>query len=264
MKCNRLVFGIAALCAIVGMSGCGGSGSTSPSFPTGTLNFNGAATTADTSTATSTVPATGGTTITTTGGLTAVIPSGVAPAGTTYPAGTQFAIIPIGVGFPGAEPAGSQLSINGVANSGALVGTNGLLTVNVALPVTAAGIDYSITFPNATLSTTKVLTIAQITFSGKFYLLLGPVRVVSPVPTNLSGRLPNNGQNAAGSQVTSLFGNGNNGRATHLKVDYGTGFLLNQAQTIASSKANFANFSFDGQNVPNNGVQLVAFEVGDL
>lgn len=246
------------------MSGCGGSGSAKPSFPTGTLNFSGASTTEDTSTSAATVPATGGTTITTAGGLTAVIPSGVAPAGTTYPAGTEFAIIPMGVGFSGSVPSGSQLTINGVASSGALVGSNGLLVVNVALPVTAEGIQYSITFPDATLSTTKSLTVAEITFTGKFYLLTNPVRIVSPVPTNMTGTLPNNGQNAAGSQVVTSFGSGNDGRSTQLKVDYGTGFLLNQNKTIASSRATFSDFFFDSQNVPNNGVRLVAFNVGNL
>jgi len=265
MKFNSLLLGFASL-AILGGAGCAGSGAVKPSFATGNLNFSGAEQTTDTSTAPATVPATGGTTITTAGGVTAVIPSGSVPGGTTLPAGTIFVIIPAGVGFAGTTPAGGQLVINSVTNSGALVGLNGLLSVNVAIPVTPGpdGTLYSISFPNASLSTSRALTVQNIEFTGKFYILANPLRVVSPVPVGLEGSLPNNGQNAAGSNVLATFASGNNGRSANLFVDYGTGFKLNQTRSVASLQTRFTNLRFDSQNVPQNGVRLVRFIVGDL
>ncbi|AIE86154.1 hypothetical protein OP10G_2786 [Fimbriimonas ginsengisoli Gsoil 348] len=175
-----------------------------------------------------------------------------------------LAIIPINTGFLGAVPAGSQLIVNGTANSGAFVNTNGLLAQSVGLPVTEAGTDYTLEFPDADLNTNRVLTVHHTIFSGKFYLQLNPLRIISPVPVDLVGRIPNNGQNAAGSVVTALFGPGNNGRSARLFIDYGNGFALDKTVTIANNRAVFANIQHDNSNVPVTGVETLAFIIGDL
>ncbi|HEX2998653.1 MAG TPA: hypothetical protein VHR86_00160, partial [Armatimonadota bacterium] len=89
-------------------------------------------------------------------------------------------------------------------------------------------------------------------------------RALSPaiLPTHFEGTIPNNGENAAGSQVTVQFGAGNNGRQCTLRVVYGNGFVLQQTQTVQNSSATFANLSWDSSNVPNDGVELVSFAVG--
>jgi len=277
---KRVFIGLAALAALA-VSGCGGSGNSKlPVLESGTLNFIGAPTGSATSTTSVTVPATGGTTVTLSDGSTAVVPSGSVPGGTTIPAGTKFAIIPKGIGFPGADLANSQMSVNGVAVSGALVGSDGLLDENVALPVSSApgGTHYTVAFLDATLNTSRDLNIANVVFSGTFYVKLtgGTFEIISPVPTSVNGTLPNNGENASGTTVLNTYGDGNSGRTGALHVDYGTGFFINQSRTIANGThvlngstysgllSLYADLVLDAQNVPPAGVKTVEFDVSDL
>lgn len=254
--------GVAAFAAIFVMTGCGGNGTTH--LPSGRANYVGSATVATTTTESATVPATGGATVTTEAG-TAVVPSGVAPAGTTYPSGTPMALIPINTGFRGSVPAGSQVTVNGVADSGGTVQTNGLLGVNLVLPVTEAGTSYTLRYPASTLDTSRVLNVQEMIFKGTFYLRTSPVRVISPVPFDIVGSLPNNGENAFGSFMNVTWGAGNVGRKATLFIDYGNGFSIQQTQTIdANNYAAFKNLFIDPSKVPNTGVKTVSFTVGDL
>jgi len=256
---------IAALAAIVAAVGCAGEGTAH--IPSGTLNFTGAETITGTSTAPATVPATGGTTVTTDAGGSATIPSGAVPAGTTLPAGTVFGIVPSGTGFLGAISPGALVTVNGTANSGGTVNSNGLLGVNLALPVAPgdAGTHYDLSLPAEVLNTSRVLHVGQIIFSGNFYIRLNPVRVVSPVPIDLRGQLPNDGENAFGSFISATWGPGNSGRTATLFIDYGNGFTLHQTQVInARGQAIFRNFVPDSSNIPATGVALVSFTIGNL
>ena len=270
---------ILAATAIVG---CGGSSSVGTS-QTGNVNYSGTTTVSTTSSLSATVPATGGATINTNYG-TAIIPSGATAAGTVIPAGTNLAITPSGFGFNGNFSGGGQVIVNGVNPSGVIVGSNGLTLSNIALPVsngangTPNGTAYTIQLPAGTLNTNapsiktsgfkpQVLTVQSIIFSGKFYVQIinGSADVVSPVPTNLVGSLPNNGQNAAGSSITATFGPGNAGRSATLFIDYGNGFTLSQTKTISSGEtATFSDFAQDTSNVPSTGVNTVSFTIGDL
>jgi len=130
--------------------------------------------------------------------------------------------------------------------------------------VTEAGTPYELSFPRVDANTDRALTIQHTVFSGKIYLRLNPLQIISPLPVDLVGRIPNNGQNAAGSAVTALFGAGNNGRSAHLHISYGNGFVLDKTVTIANNRAVFADLFTDASNVPKSGVDTVAFIVGDL
>ncbi len=270
---------IASLIAVATV-GCGGE-SVEPGPPaSGVVTFSGSATVSGASTTSTNVPASGGSTVATdnagTGG-SAVIPSGAVPAGTTVPAGTNLAIIPSGTGFPGSFSSGSSLTVNGVTDSGIGVSTSGQTTTNMALPVATgpAGTFYTLTFPAGDLQTIpapsiakqpRVLTIQQTVFTGRFYIIIsgGTPKVISPVPGTIAGVIPNNGQNAVGSNVLSTYGPGNNGRKATLTINYGTGFQLKQTRVIANNQARFLDLTFDKQTVPATGVALVQFDVGDL
>jgi len=254
--------------------GCGGSSASVGLPASGNANFNGSTTVSTTSTSAATVPASGGTTISTgdagTGG-TAVIPSGAVSAGTVVPPGTELAVIPAGTGFSGNFSVGSSLSVNGVADSGIGVSGTGLTAVNMALPVAAGGTSYTLTYPGGNLNTfaveakqPRILTIRATSIVGRYYVLTGPLRVISPVPTEITGRIPNNGQNAMFASVVAGFGPGNNGRTATLTIDYGTGFGLNKTETIANSRVAFDDLQKDSQNVPANGIALIRLVVGDL
>lgn len=256
---------IAALAAIVVGVGCAGNGTAH--IPSGSLNFSGAETVAATSTADATVPATGGTTTTTSAG-SAVIPSGSVPPGTVLPAGSPFAILPSGTGFIGSTGSGSQVSVNGVSDSGATIGPSDLLSVNVALPVSAgaAGSLYDLSMPAANLNTSRSLHVGSIVFSGRFYISsLTPLKIISPVPKKLAGVLPNDGENASGSYIKATWGPGNSGRSATLFIDYGNGFTLHQTKTIdGSGNANFTNFVPDASNIPSTGIAVLSFTIGNL
>jgi hypothetical protein len=246
------------------LAGCGGSGGSSAGPASGNLHFSGAETISATLTNSTVIPPTGGVVVATSAG-SAVIPSGSVAGGTNLPDGTALAVIPQGFGFDGSFNLGASLSVNNVTNTGAGIGANGHLSQAVALPVPAgaAGIHHSISFPHGNLDT-RALTVRKFTFSGKFYLRTDPFRVIVPVPTNITGRIPNDGENAVGSDVTATFGAGNNGRSATLSIDYGTGFILSQTKTITNNQARFVSFSGDTQPVPATGVSEVKLEVGDL
>jgi hypothetical protein len=146
---------------------------------------------------------------------------------------------------------------------GAVINAQGVLQVDVAIPLTggAAGTFVALALPLNSVQT-RALDIASVTFEGKVYFIGG--NIISPIPLSISGTIPNNGENAVGGDVTCTFGAGNNGRHANLRVEYGNGFILNQTQTIANLSARFRDMETDAQNVPGNGVSLVAFTIGDL
>ena len=190
-----------------------------------------------------------------------VIPNGAGAA----PAGSNLGVLPLGSQpLTGAFTDNDPVGFNGAANSGVSVNAAGAIKNAVALPVDggAAGTSYTIDLPTGNL-VGKGLTIKKVTFKGAFYVNFGPpVSIVSPIPTNITGSLPNNGQNAAGSAVTCTWGAGNNGRTATLTVVYGNGFVLNKTKTILGGTATFNDFNVDASNVPNGGVNEVKFEIG--
>lgn len=201
----------------------------------------------------------------------AFIPGGfVANANNTTPfliikAGSQpFAAIFNGNGQLGVATA--RALAQALANSnagGAVINSQGVLQTDVAIPLTggAAGTLFALALPINSVQT-RALDIASVTFEGKAYITGG--NIISPVPTSIDGTIPNNGENAQGADVTTTFGTGNNGRTANLRIEYGNGFVLNQTQTITNLSARFRNIQADAQNVPSNGVSLVAFTIGDL
>lgn len=266
MKSNHYLR-IAALAAVAASFGCGGNGTAQ--LPTGVVHFAGNTTIAATNTTPVVVPATGGVQTTTSSG-TAVIPSGSVPPGTPIPANANLAIIPAGTGFIG-TPSANSMTVNGVSDSGATLGGGGTLTVNVALPVDPGltGTLYTLESPAEVLDTSRSLHVQTIRFKGKFYVQTSPFQIISPVPTALRGSLPNDGENAMGSFIDATFGVGNTGRTARLDIDYGNGFTLHQTQTIATEvdglgHAHFHNFVPDSSNVPQSGLALVSFTIGDL
>lgn len=254
---SRKASSIAALAVLLAAVGCGGSGK-SIHLLSGNVNFTGVNTISDTLTEPATVPATGGTTITTSAGAT-VIPSGVAEA--SYPADTPLAILPVGMGFKLNSITSNSLSVNGVSNSGIGLNANGKTSVAVALPVSEAGTPYTLSFSGASLDT-RDLTVGTISFTGKFYFR--NETIVSPIPVSIIGQIPNDGENAGGSTVTTNYGPGNDGRTATLDVVYGNGFELHQTQVISEGKAVFKNLFIDATPVPDSGVQSVSFTIGDL
>jgi hypothetical protein len=246
------------------LSGCGGGGGDSAAPASGTLNFNGSETLAGQLTNDTTVPAAGGVVAATDRGQV-VIPSGSVPGGTNLPASTAVAIIPQGVGFTGEFNLGASLTVNGVSNSGAGIGSNGRTSQAVGLPVPAGleGISHSVSFPSGKLDT-RDLTVQRFVLAGRYYIRTNPFRIISPFPTALSGRIPNNGESATGSDVTALFGPDNDGRSATLSIDYGTGFILSRTKVIANSRARFSDFTDDGHAIPSSGVVEVKLQVGDL
>ena len=164
-------------------------------------------------------------------------------------------------------PTGGSVSIGPnraalTTNTGITVNTAGVLNQRVAVPVDpVAGTAYAIGFPQGNVET-RELTVGGVIFEGRIYFTGG--NFISPIPIELKGFLPKNGENAVSSFMSVRWGPGNNGRSARLRVTYGNGFVLDQTQTIAASKALFANFSTDSSNVPATGVQLVEFLIGDL
>jgi hypothetical protein len=279
MKKELSLFALAALAAVFISVGCGGTSVPKGNNASGLVKYSGTTTTTGNLTSNATVPATGGTTVQTTAdGIPdpATIPSGALPAGSTVSPADTLAIIPLGTGFPGTFSSGLQLSVNGVSDSGIGVSSTGATQQNMALPVSpgAAGTLYTLSYPGGDLKTTPaigqvnpfVLTIHSTVFTGKFYVLIngGRAQVISPVPIDLAGRIPNNGQNAVGSVVKASFGPGNNGRTATLTVDYGTGFALNQTRTITGNAVTFSNLKQDTSNVPTTGIAVLSLKVGDL
>jgi len=254
----------AALAAVVIAVGCGGEGTAH--LPSGVVNFNGSETILGQSTTNVVVPPTGGTEITVTGvSGTTIIPSGVEDS--TVTTDDHLAIIPAGTGFLGVITAGQTITVNGVTASGATVNNNGLLGVNIALPVTPgdAGTFYDLVCPAQALNTSRVLHVGNVEFRGTFYVKFSPLRLISPVPIDLKGSLPNDGENAFGSFMNVWWNPNNAGRQATLFIDYGNGFTLQQTRTIDSTGyAAFRNFVPDPSNVPTTGVQLVRFTVGPL
>lgn len=255
---------LATLGAVIASIGCGGSSSTTTQPATGTLNFSGGDQVQTTPTTTTTVPATGGSTISTAAGGTAVVPSGSVPAGTTVDPSVPVLIVPKNTGFTGTYTSGVSLGVNDATDTGAAVSTSGLLAQDVALPITdpVNGTPYTLTFPAGTLNTSRDLTVKQTTLSGRIYIRNN--MIISPIPTDLAGTLPNNGQNAVHTAVIASFGAGNDGRTATLTVDYGTGFVLHQTKTISNNGVTFQDLTTDTQSVPSTGVKLVSLAVGPL
>ncbi len=258
---NILMLGIVAGSAFV-VAGCGGGSSTLVSGPTNTVSGTSKQTSSAATTAV-TVPATGGATqsITVgTGTVAAVIPSGTA---TPVVPGTQLAVVNSGSTLlTGSFTANTSVTVNGVSNSGVTVDSTGAISQNVALPIDpTSGSAYEFDLPVGTLQS-RGLASKKTTFSGRFYIT--GTGIVSPFPTNVTGKIPNNGENAKGSTVTTTFGPGNNGRTVRLTVDYGNGFVLDQTQTIASNTVTFQNFATDASNIPATGVASITVAVGDL
>lgn len=254
----------AALAAVVLAVGCGGEGTAH--IPSGSVNFEGANPVVGSPGTDVVVPPTGGAETTVTGvSGTTIIPSGVDD--TVVTTDDHLAVIPAGTGFPGIITGSPNVTVNGVENSGVTVTNNGLLAVNMALPVQPgpAGTHYTISTPASALTTSRVLHTQSVEFSGTFYLFLSPFRLISPVPIALQGSIPNDGENAAGSFVNAWWGPGNTGRTATLFIDYGNGFTRQQTRTIdGSGQAAFRNFITDASNVPSTGVKLIRFTVGNL
>ena len=259
-----------ALIGVLSFVGCG-SGS---SNPTALNRVVGASTLAQgTLVANTVIPANGTNAQLNSGGavVTAFIPGGfVANANTATPfllikAGSQpFAAIFNGTGQLGVATARAlaQALANGNTGGG-VINAQGVLQVDVAIPLTggAAGTNVALALPLNVVQT-RALDIASVTFEGLIYI--NGLNIISPIPTSIDGTIPNNGENAQGGDVTTTFGAGNNGRIANLRIEYGNGFILNQNQTITNLSARFRNLSPDAQNVPSNGVSLVAFTIGPL
>lgn len=284
MKMKRSLAFVSAA-AILLTVGCGGGGS-SDNTPTasGNANFTGSETGTGTTGKAVGVPSTGGVTTKLSDGTSVVIPSGVLPGGTSVSGTTDLAIIPAGVGFSGSFASGTAITIGQVsgtgvvsgevANSGATVGTDGLLTVTAALPVTdpVNGTEYELGFPEGDLDT-RALTVKRFRLRGRFYLrtISGKKTIISPIPTALSGKLPNNGENAVGSTMTATFGAGNEGRVATLRIQYTKGagsFILSDTKTISlvggKPKVTFSDIAKDAKNVPATGVWEVRLTLGPL
>ena len=264
--------GVLVVCAAL-LAGCdGGSSTTATTGPSNTVR---GATTQGAATASTpiTVPTAGGASQTVTvGGVseTAVVPSGAA---TNVAAGSPLAVVQSGSTLlAGSFAANAPLSVNGVSNSGVTTNADGSVVQNIALPIDAVnGTDYAFALPQGNVQTralaaatarTRALTVHATTFSGRFYSRGGVT--ISPLPTGVTGKIPNNGENASGSQVTATFGAGNDGRTARLTVNYGNGFVLDQTQTIKGGLVTFQNFATDASNVPISGVASLALAVGPL
>jgi hypothetical protein len=206
------------------------------------------------------------------GNVTVTIPStGVAA---TVPANTVLAVIrqgsqPFAGAFPPNTPVGlgvDDTSADASAtrgDSGITIDQQGALIQNLAVPVTDGvnGTPLNLSIPQGNV-TGRVLTVHHWRISGLIYIRGG--QVIIPIPTNLNGVIPNNGENAAGSFMETTWWPGNNGRHATLRVEYGNGFVLNQTKTIANNFTKFENIVQDASDVPGNGVDLVALRVGSL
>lgn len=193
--------------------------------------------------------------------LTDVVAPSLSDDDVTLDAGTIMLVIPKGTKsiVKGTFPADAKVSIN---RHGTNIGVNqnGVLAHDIVLPWDLVnGSGYTFSVPGGVI-TGRALNVGAVEFSGIWYYNGGAV--ISPLPTHFEGTIPNNGENAAGSQVTVQFGAGNNGRPCTLRVVYGNGFMLQQTQTIQNRSATFADLTTDTVNVPNEGVELVSFAVG--
>lgn len=256
---------IFAAFAVLAVAGCGGSNGNNPvPSANGAINFTGAEAASGFASESAVVPASGGATVST-GEGNVVIPSGAVAGGSTVSSETPLAIFPAGVGFPGSYAAGSTIRVNGVTNSGAPTGTDGLTDAALAFPVSTTGTNYTLSFPAGTLNTSRDLTVGEFVISGKWYVSFDPIQFSIPVPTDFTGTIPNNGQNAVGADVTAYFENCD-GRQATLRIVYGggTGFVLEQTRTIANGQVRFNNITTDSVSVPNSGVSSVSLTVGDF
>lgn len=263
MNRKRFLWSISAAAVVAAfgvLAGCAGSSSAPVQAPVALAG--GAETKSATTAAAIAAPPAGGTTTTVSvGGVdtTVTVPAG-APAAA---AGSNLGVLPSGSqALAGTYTAGAAVKVNDQTNSGLTVDATGHLNQNAALPATAAGVFYKLEFPAVTLAS-KVLDVASYEVSGTWYIGGGIFSV--PLPLNLSGNLPNNGQNAAGSSATVTFLPGCNGRTATLKVTYGNGFVLGpKTKTISGNAVTFSDLSTDSSNVPAGGVQKVELMVGPL
>jgi hypothetical protein len=277
---KRVIVGLGAVAALVLSPGCGGSGSYTPSFNTGQINFQGAVGATETVSTSVTVPASGGFTTITSNGTTVVIPSGAVPAGTVLPAGTKYQVYPAGIGFPGTLPSGSQLEVNNNDNSGIAISTTGFTETAFALPSLGGGTSYELGFLAGTYSTGRAITVGKLKVLG---VLKGSDKsggqLQDFIPGAISGNLPNNGQNAGGSTCTAIFADAFgvfDGVQSQLVIVYDSTFTLRQTQTVSAAGVHtisgvkgpvdtvtFTDFINDTQSVPAGGVTEVDLNVLD-
>lgn len=250
--------------AVLAVAGCGGGGNNPSPSANGAINYEGVPAASGFASESTPVPATGGATVST-GEGDVLIPSGAVAGGSTVSSETPLAIFPAGIGFPGTYAAGSTLRVNGVTNSGAATGTDGLTDTALAFPVSTEGTLYTLSFPAGALNTTRDLNVGRFDLVGRWYIFFEPLSFSIPVPTSIEGTLPQNGQNARGADVVATF-IGCNGRTATLRVVYGggTGFVLQQTRTIEDGQVRFTNLTEDSVPVPNSGVESVTLTVGDL
>ncbi|MGV3615345.1 MAG: hypothetical protein ACO1SV_08430 [Fimbriimonas sp.] len=121
---------------------------------------------------------------------------------------------------------------------------------------------YTLSFPAGRLNT-RDLDVQRFELVGNWSILFEPLSFSIPVPTGMTGTIPQNGQNAVGSDITATF-IGCDGRTATLVIDYGNGFTLQQTRTITDDKARFRNLTTDSTNVPGVGVETVRLTVGAL
>ncbi len=271
---------------LVATAGCGGGGGEGSLGASGQLRGTTTQSNATAPNVATVVPVAGGQALTlqvtnpVTGAVTTqtvVIPS--TPIFANVPANSPLAIINQGSTllsgtFSGGVGIGGDLaSANAsISTSGITLSNAGALLQNLAIPIDpVAGTRIVLTLPQGNVNT-RALTIGSTVFSGKVYITTtgGVVTIINPIPTNQTGTIPNDGENAGGSSEYVTWGPGNQGRSATLDVVYGNGFTLHQARQIQPDPNNggvlaatFSNLSVDTSNVPAGGVTSVTFTVGD-
>jgi len=260
----------ATLCVgLAVVTGCGGGGEGTVSASGKLTGTTTQATAASSNVAPVAIPASGGTPVTATvngvpvtvtvpsSTITTTVPVGavlsVLNAGSVIAAGDYGVLSTVGIG---GDLTSSLASLN-AKNSGINLNNLGALIQNLGIPIDPgpAGTRVVLTLPQGNVKT-RDLTIGSQVIDGATYIKGG--KVISHIPLSINGTIPNNGENAAGSQETCIWGAGNTGRLATLDVVYGNGFSLHQSRNIdANNTAVFRDLTVDTSNVPAGGVESV-------
>jgi len=266
----------ATLClGLAVITGCGGGGESAVPPASGKLTgtiTQGSGTSSNV--APIAIPASGGTPVTATVNgvpVTATVPSST--IATTVPVGAVLSVLNAGsvitagdygvlstVGIGG--DLASSLASLATKTSGITLSNLGALIQHLGIPIDPGpgGTRVVLSLPQGNVKT-RDLTIGTQVLDGKTYIKGG--NVISHVPLSITGTIPNNGENAAGSQETCIWGAGNTGRLATLDVVYGNGFSLHQSRNIdANNTAVFRDLTVDTSNVPAGGVESVTLTVG--
>lgn len=286
----KVIASTIALASILSLNGCSsGSNNNGHTPPTGHVS-GGVALAAGKATGTTAITGTGNNvqaSVTDAAGNTTTqdvfVPAGftatVTPATPllVIPAGTKPLELANSTTFKvavGNTLAASQAAL-AAGTSGITVNADGSIAVNIAIPLnepaaaagSRAATPVVLLLPQGNVKT-RDLTFQNFVVNGATYVVRnadGSTSIISPFPSNITGTIPQNGENTDGANIVATYGTGNTGRQTSLDLVYDSSHSSSTGAPIVSAAALTATYKGFGTNtIPANGVTSITINVGPL